>query len=228
MARFDRKFLLPVSRLPALLEAVDGRYSALEIDGRRVFRYESLYYDTPGLDFFRMHHDGRLNRYKVRHRVYLDSGTRFLEVKFKDNRRKTEKSRIPAAHDEIESEGYAFLEESLAGGYSDLRPSQHCRFQRIALARFDVPERVTIDFNVSFQAPGTSARHHLPGLMIVELKQERRTLETPLYDAMRMFHTRPMSFSKYCVGCCLSRPQDVKGNRFKRVLDRARAIGQAS
>ena len=40
------------------------------------------------------HHNGKLNRYKVRRRRYIDTDTEFLEVKLKNNKKRTIKSRI--------------------------------------------------------------------------------------------------------------------------------------
>lgn len=47
--RVDRKYLLPVADAYALLGQVSADTRALKIDGRRVFAYESVYFDTPDL-----------------------------------------------------------------------------------------------------------------------------------------------------------------------------------
>ena len=46
----------------------------LDIDGRRAFAYESVYFDTPAFDSYRSSAHGRRHRFKVRTRSYLDSG----------------------------------------------------------------------------------------------------------------------------------------------------------
>lgn len=229
MRRFDRKFVLAVSHLPDLLDALQPSYSALEIDGRRVFRYESLYFDTPSMDFFRMHHRGQLNRYKVRHRVYADTDTRFLEVKFKDNRRQTEKTRIQTDDrpGELHDDGLAFLDQSVPDAFHDLHPSLRCRFRRIALADLETCERVTLDFDLAFGAPDAVANRALPRVLVVELKQPRRSAHSPVWQVMRRLGVRPQAFSKYCIGCCVA-DRAAKSNRFKRALARVRSIGDAS
>ena len=79
--RVDTKFLFPVSFLEGLLEETRNDYRILEIDGRRSFGYESLYFDTPGFDFYRQHHQGKPGRIKVRYRKYVDSGLVCFELK---------------------------------------------------------------------------------------------------------------------------------------------------
>ncbi len=229
MRRFDRKFVLAVSHLPALLDALQADYTALEIEDRRVFRYESLYFDTPTMEFFRMHHRGQLNRYKVRHRVYADTDTRFLEVKFKDNRRQTEKTRIPTDDrpGELHGEGLAFLDQSVPDAFNDLRPALRCRFRRIALANLETCERVTLDFDLAFGLPDGAPARSLSRVLVVELKQPRRSADSPVWRVMRRLGVRPQAFSKYCIGCCLV-DRGGKANRFKRALARVRAIGEAS
>ena len=65
--------------------------------------YRSLYYDTVDRQFFLDHHNERVNRYKVRFREYVNSGLSFLEVKCKNNKKKTIKNRIQV--DAISSDG---------------------------------------------------------------------------------------------------------------------------
>ncbi|GAB3887659.1 hypothetical protein GCM10027612_26860 [Microbispora bryophytorum subsp. camponoti] len=45
--RVDRKYLVPAEALPRLLERLMPYAQALDIDGERTFRYQSVYFDTP-------------------------------------------------------------------------------------------------------------------------------------------------------------------------------------
>ena len=45
--RVDRKHLVPVDRFAELAAGLPGSWAALEIDSRRGFAYESVYFDTP-------------------------------------------------------------------------------------------------------------------------------------------------------------------------------------
>src|SRR5690606_26924106 len=75
------KIHMPASLLPNVFEAMDDQYSVLEINGIRCFHYETTYFDTDDHRFYHMHRTGRLNRFKVRVRRYVDSDVQFLEVK---------------------------------------------------------------------------------------------------------------------------------------------------
>ena len=46
LTRLDRKYVLTTSQLDEMLRALPSGVQALEIDGRRTFDYQSVYYDT--------------------------------------------------------------------------------------------------------------------------------------------------------------------------------------
>ena len=94
MDRTDTKFSFHSSQLFSILDDIKFDYTALEISGKRFAEYHTLYYDTKKLDLYMHHQNGGLNRYKVRHRTYVDSQLGFLEVKFKNNKERTKKTRI--------------------------------------------------------------------------------------------------------------------------------------
>jgi hypothetical protein len=48
--RIDRKYLVAPDAFVRLVADLADSHRVLEIDGRRTFRYESVYFDTPGLD----------------------------------------------------------------------------------------------------------------------------------------------------------------------------------
>src|SRR5919107_618134 len=93
--RVDRKYLLTPDQFEELGRRIGSTFRVLEIDGRRVFGYESVYFDTGALDLFRAHRQGRRRRYKARVRTYLDSGACMFEVKLKGRRGETVKHRLP-------------------------------------------------------------------------------------------------------------------------------------
>ena len=86
MERVDTKYLLDEGCLLALLRRVQPEYRILEIDGDRVFRYETLDFDTPQRQCYLQHHNGKLNRQKYRIRKYRDSGRCLLEIKARSSR----------------------------------------------------------------------------------------------------------------------------------------------
>jgi len=93
--RVDRKYLLTPELFRELIRGLAGTFRVLDIDGRRVFGYESVYFDTASLDLFRAHRQGRRHRYKARTRTYVDSDACMFEVKLKGRRGETIKHRMP-------------------------------------------------------------------------------------------------------------------------------------
>ncbi len=79
--RVDTKFVFHINQFCEILEEIKENYLVLEIDGKRMFDYESIYFDTDNYDLYKFHHNGKLNRLKVRYRKYLDSGLCYFEVK---------------------------------------------------------------------------------------------------------------------------------------------------
>jgi hypothetical protein len=93
--RVDHKYMVPVECFAEVIARLPQGYLVLEIDGRRGFSYESVYFDTPDLLTYRQHLQGRRRRYKVRTRAYLDSAHCVFEVKLKGARDRTIKAQLP-------------------------------------------------------------------------------------------------------------------------------------
>ncbi len=92
--RRDRKYLVPLEVLPSVLEAVGPLCRALEIDGRREFAYDTMYYDSPERRSFLDTARRRPFRHKIRTRRYVDSRRNWLEVKQRSRRGITVKHRF--------------------------------------------------------------------------------------------------------------------------------------
>ncbi|MDN5745979.1 MAG: VTC domain-containing protein, partial [Nocardioidaceae bacterium] len=92
--RVDRKYLLTPAQFSGLAETLGSRFRCLEIEGKRIHGYESVYFDTADLALFRAHRQGRRHRYKVRTRTYTDSDQCLVEVKMKGRRGATIKKRM--------------------------------------------------------------------------------------------------------------------------------------
>ena len=225
MNRVDTKFIMPSSLLPKVFETLDGHYSALKIGPNRCFQYESTYFDTKDHRFYHMHHNGHLNRHKVRMRRYVDSDIQFLEVKLKNNKKRTIKERIPLeTHKEIDlADNLDFLREVKVPTPHKLKPCLHNRYQRIALANEKRGERLTIDIKLANEvAKDGVSQLPLHDIAIIELKQARLDRGSPFFTLARQLGIRPSGFSKYCMGMTLARrgQADWKYNRFKPVLRR--------
>lgn len=220
MDRVDVKFMLPIAFMPSLLKQLHAHYSVLEIEGNRISRYYNQYFDTENMGFYRDHHNGKLNRFKVRQRTYLDTETKFLEVKFKNNQKRTVKSRINCTvQTDLKESCNDFIFQEMGRSFEDLSISQLSGYQRIALANEASAERLTLDFNLWYQLDESDQKVTLPGFFIAELKQHKRSKMSPFFQLMSKNQIFPASFSKYCIGCALLYKSALKTNRFKAVLN---------
>jgi hypothetical protein len=227
MDRVDTKFLLPTWQLPGVLEHLTGRYRVLEVNGRRLSRYNTRYFDTSDLKLYHDHHSGRAHRHKVRVRSYVDSESRFLEVKLKTNKARTLKARMSLAHDalspmeRLEAERFLGFESGVSP--ADLTEAVVVDYSRLTLVRNDAPERITLDLMLTFTR--RDRIHSYPGVAIAELKQARRG-DSPFAEAMRELRIRQGGLSKYCLGVATLEPS-VKKNRFKEGIRRLEKTGAA-
>ncbi len=214
LRRIDTKVVLHETQLLRAIAQLSDEYEALEIGGRRVHRYRTLYFDTPDYVLYNLHHNGHCNRYKVRTREYQDSGLAFLEVKRKTAQGLTVKDRlpIPEISTHIGPDSSAFLESVFPYPAENLTPALWNHFRRVTLVNRRCGERLTLDFGLSFRVGATELA--LPGVAIAEIKQSGHCKHSEFFQLLRTLNVRPMSFSKYCVGLSLLAPQ-VKHNHFK-------------
>lgn len=217
LKRVDTKYLFHESLLPDLLRNLVNDYYVLEVDSIHLQRYKTRYYDTPDFELYRQHHNGQRDRFKLRVRSYLNSEAEFLEVKRKDNRGCTQKSRLLS--DDVPSgqspEVRSFLEAAFPFNYEAYVPKIANSFYRMALVSKHDQERLSIDMDLRFLSP--SSQFALPGVVIAEVKQPRFSVHSAFIQQMRQARRRPVSFSKYCVGVALAYPY-IKRNEFKPLL----------
>ncbi|EAR01336.1 polyphosphate polymerase domain-containing protein [Maribacter sp. HTCC2170] len=218
MKRTDTKFILHVSRLPEILDAVKSDYRALEIEDNRIMTYNTVYFDTDMNDYYHDHHNGKVRRVKVRKRVYKDSNLCFLEIKKKDGKGRTNKFRTEIALEEFENElsprSMSFINETIDIKKSLSRTINNS-FKRITLANDKAKERVTIDFDLNYKTKeNKKAFEHLA---IIEVKQERLNRRSPIITALKKIGNNPYKISKYCIGMA-SLNRNVKYNKFKQKL----------
>lgn len=216
MNRTDTKYVLPTSEVKSLLDEIGEDYKVLDIDGNRMGHYETLYFDTPNYDFYIQHHNGKKNRVKVRYRKYVDSDVTFLEVKKKNNKNRTIKLRKRVANisQNIQGEDLNFVEVA-AERELILMPSVSNHFRRTTLVSKKYNERATIDFNIELMFNGKSIT--LPGISVIEAKQDLFNKESKMVRALKARHCRSMRVSKYCLGIALL-TQDLKTNNYKKKL----------
>ena len=223
MNRIDTKYVTSRERLPSFLDDAAGRgYRVLEIDGHRLCRYDSLYYDTDDLKMYNDHHNRRIPRRKVRVRTYLESGVSYLEVKRKNNHGRTKKKRRecdPAAP--FSGDNAGFVLEKSGFDPAGLTPACSTSFCRITLVGPSMSERLTIDLDLHFSNRRSGRSGGLGEAVIIELKQDSH-LASLTKDLLREHHIRPLRVSKYAVGTALT--GDVKKGRFLPKIRRIEKI----
>ena len=227
MNRTDTKFVAPLSLLGEILSRASSRYFVLETEGSRTAPYVSMYYDTPSLEMYTRHHDGRLVRRKVRTRTYLNSGTTFLEVKKKNNHGRTKKKRVEIPRDCFldpwREDGTApLLSKHTAYAPEDLSCALEVSFTRITLVSKLMNERLTIDSSLRFRNPRTGLEAGLGDAVIIELKRDT-LCSSAMQDILSEMRIHPFRISKYCIGTALTSP-DVKQNRFKEKIRKLNKI----
>lgn len=219
MDRQETKFIFRGDQIFDFLPGLEANYKILDIKGQRICSYRTVYYDTADFRFFQQHQNGSGRRWKIRQRTYLDSQANFLEVKFKDNRKRTRKSRVQAEinQDQILENESVFLSANVPCSRAELYPKLEIMYTRTTFVKNDGLERVTLDSQLHF-SNGKIARE-LDGLMIAEIKQAAYNPGSPCMAQIKTGGIRPSPFSKYCIGISLLYPE-IKHNRFKPILHR--------
>lgn len=221
MDRTDTKYVFRLDNLVHFLEEIKEDYRILDVNGNRISRYESLYFDTKNFDLYLSHHRGRPNRYKIRCRKYVESELNFFEVKFKNNKGRTIKDRVKQLQIEnfIKDKAETLLLEKTPLHSSDLEAKLWVNYSRITLVNKYSPERVTIDINLNFKNDNSDKTIH--NLVIAEVKQDK-ALSSSFIKMMKRHHIREGSISKYCFGVLSL--FSIKHNNFKPNLNLLKKI----
>lgn len=215
--RSDTKYLLPESHLAPLLDDLACDYRILEVNGTRIHRYDTRYFDTRSFACYRRHHAGRAVRCKVRVRCYVESADRFIEVKCRDVHGRTRKHRLPIAVEDDPFAGKAGQMVRDVSGFwpADLFPALDVGYSRITLVGRSTPDRVTLDTSLTCRDANTAA--DFMGLVVAEVKRPRAASTSTAVAALRRRRIREARLSKYCVGLAATR-HDLPRNNFLPVL----------
>ncbi|MBM3432607.1 MAG: polyphosphate polymerase domain-containing protein [Bacteroidetes bacterium] len=216
LRRVDTKYVIRPDQLEPILLSWVPTHRILEINGRKIFHYHSVYYDTPGLDLYHAHHAGAATRVKFRLREYADSDLSYYEIKLRSNSGVTDKQRqrirakeqIPEFLQTAVQENPRHLKQGV------MQETLSVDYDRITLVAKEGGERVTIDLHLRYRVADREKDYS--DRVIIEVKHGRgvRTTER---DRFRRMGIRPGSISKYCLGV-LSLYPAVKQNRFKLPL----------
>ncbi len=215
MTRTDTKFIFNQNRLVQVLEQLNKSYNCFTINNQTLSTYNTLYFDTDNFLLYRQHHNGKLNRYKLRHRNYVESDLSFLEIKFKSNKERTFKSRIKHnLTNGFDKTAINFIEKTMPYSAHCLKPNIWINYKRITLVDMVNGERLTIDKDIEFI--NQERVLHLPNVVIAELK--RGNLQnSPFINLLKKMQIQPVGISKYCMGLALTE-RNLKSNNFKEKL----------
>jgi hypothetical protein len=235
-SRVDRKYLLPESVVEALL-VVDPNSRELDrVNGFSSQRYETLYFDTPELQFFHAARGKHPLRSKVRLRHYLETGNRFLEVKQRNARGETTKVRTPWSGS-LRADAQFLLNSlgAFAPMVEALQPVALTAYERVAYQLGDFG-RMTIDRSLRF-GPNAAVSHYLLGrlglpsggaqsaeLAILETKSVDRS-PTPIDRILWDLGYRPRSLSKYALAIASFHPE-IPLNRWAGAAAHLRRLAQ--
>jgi hypothetical protein len=216
MSRVDSKYAFHLRELNALLEEIGPHYSVLEIDGKRIFDYESLYFDTDNYELYRQHHMGKPNRVKLRFRKYVDTGDVFFEVKKKIKGNRTDKFRIrlPEIVSKFSDAALGLMAKHEVEAL-EMEGKTWINYKRITLAAHASEERVTLDLHLEFIDP--NGQINFPELVIAEIKQARMSRNSPVLRALQRRRIAPLRVSKYSLAVAMLVP-NIKINAFKEKI----------
>ncbi len=212
--RIDIKYFFSLKLLPWLISEIEHEYRILKVEETIIQPYKTVYYDTPELKLYLDHHNGKLNRYKLRKRLYIANNISFAEIKFKSNKGITFKKRVSTDRnlEVLTDEDRAFFGKNTNLSENELHPQATNYFNRITLVNKSEKERITMDFNLRLERNGTEA--NLGNLVIAEVKKHRTEPVTLIETKLNELGIKSSSFSKYCTAIAMIEDQ-TKNNNFK-------------
>ena len=213
MSRNDTKFAFKANKMPLLLKKLLPFYRVLSIDDKLIHDYKSLYFDTNNRKFYLDHHNGRVNRNKIRFREYVGSKLTFLEIKLKNNKGKTIKRRmkVESINTNLSKKQQKYIEK-IIGEPMKVNAKQWINFSRITFVHKIQKERLTMDVNLTFE--NNNDKGDMKHIVIAEVKQERMSRSSDFMRIAKEMHILPIRISKYCLTTLALNPL-LKKNRFK-------------
>jgi hypothetical protein len=216
LRRLDRKYVLDWDAFASLMERLRPDHDVLDIEGRRRFNYETIYFDTADLRCFRDHVEDIQPRFKARTRHYRDSGECFFEVKLKTRDGETDKRQVEhPVHDRerMTPTAQRFRAEALRDVSIDepgeVEPKLRTEFERVTLASREGSERLTSDFRVRLCRWGGGERRLRDHLVLLETKSE--DCDSPADRLLSEMGVESVSLSKYKVGMAMLSEQGARG-----------------
>lgn len=210
--RFDNKYYFHIDKINHVLSQITKHYKLLEVDGIKLHQYESIYFDTDDFLLFRHHHNGLLNRNKIRFRIYQDTQLSFFEIKHKNNKGKTIKHRLKTTDLSLHRECEDFLIDNAQIKPDLLQMKIRIYYSRLSFVNFNHCERLTLDCQLLCR--NNNSQQAFPNLVIAEIKKNNPSQHSPFTDIMQQLKITEGGLSKYCMGISCLYPE-LKQNLFK-------------
>ena len=133
----------------------------------------------------------------------------FLEIKLKNNKKKTIKKRIKvkSINLKLTKNQIEFIQKTI-GKPITLNAKQWINFSRITFVHKKLKERLTMDINLSYN--DSKNKGDLKHIVITEIKQERMSRSSDFMRIAKQMHLLPFRISKYCITTLMLDPS-VKG-----------------
>jgi hypothetical protein len=213
------KYILHVKTLERLFVRAGSEYLLLKQTEESPSDIGLVYFDTADLRFFRDHIHGKLERCKVRNRIWLGQNKQMLEIWKRSNKGKMKKFKLPMSIDNGEMPDDTGDHFQLYTGKTakQLLATVYIGFKRIVLVSPDFTEKITIDRNISFiPAFKLGKPLYLKGLAMVEIRKPESGL-TSFESELKVSGAIKLNVSKYCLGVVMTHPE-IKTNSYKPVL----------
>ena len=209
--RRDLKYVITIQSFSKVLEKCQENYWSLEINEKRLFNYNTLYFDTPNFTTYHQHHRGKANRLKIRKRNYIDTNQSYFEIKFSNPKGRLQKIRTKGK-DIFEVQ--EFIEGNTPFTVSGLIPVLTINYKRITLLHKFTKEKITFDSFMNCSTSNNASTFN--NVVFVEVKTNSQK-EIAFFDIMKKLRLKPGSMSKYCLGVStLIHP--IKKSNFKSQL----------
>jgi len=214
MRRVDVKYVFHKSKLVDILNKASNSFRRLKTSENIIPRYESIYLDTEDFYMYTAHHNGSLNRYKIRERTYIDTENTFLEIKFKNNKKITKKVRINNVHSDhfTNTDRDEFIKMNTPFNPQNLVESVRTSFSRITLSDNKFSERITIDSDIELSL--NEGTEMLEDIIVCEVKKNKGVIKSNFEKLLAELKIKPFRVSKYCLGNYYLN-QGVKHNLYK-------------
>jgi hypothetical protein len=223
--RVDRKYFVPAAVFRRMIAELAGELRVLDMDGRRTFGYESVYFDTPELTTYRAHVQRRRQRFKARTRTYTDTGLCMFEVKLTGARGETVKQRVPHPEQhraELTDGALAHLRSTLGQAYHQdlpvgMQPTLVTTYRRTTFVSRTGEARLTCDSGL--RALDLQHEVHDTGTHVLVESKSGGQGGSAADRILRELGIRPVSVSKYCVAVAALHPE-LPSNPWHQTLRR--------